>query len=126
MKKFIKIDYQIHKVLLFVGILSAITFYFWLFVGPICYLYVTVSDIANLSNKSKSSYSKFRLFHLICGVLYFILFFIVPTKYNEFTKSYLDRDYLMLVFWYILPVCFLLLHFYLTKKEYQNFISHKL
>jgi hypothetical protein len=123
MKKFIEIDFTVHKVLLVIGLLSAILFYFWLFIGPVCYLYVTVSDIVNLSNNRKSAYSKFRWFHLIFGVLYILLFFVVPSKYYEFTRNYIDRDYLMLVFWYILPVCFLLLHYYLTKKEYQNFIS---
>ncbi len=126
MKKFIEIDFTVHKVLLVIGLLSAILFYLWLFIGPVCYLYVTVSDIVNLSNNRKSAYSKFRWFHLIFGVLYILLFFVVPSKYYEFTRNYIDRDYLMLVFWYILPVCFLLLHYYFTKKDYQNFISHKL
>lgn len=126
MRKFIEIDFTVHKVLLVIGLLSAITFYFWLFMGPICYLYITFSDIINLYNNRKSTYTNFRLLHLIFGILYIVLFFVIPSKYYEFTRTYIDRDNLMLVFWYILPVCFLLIHYYITKKDYQNFISNKL
>ena len=123
MKNFIEIYYKIHKVLVFIVPLAVITFFFWLYLGPLTYIYVTISDILNLIKRRESSFTKYRLIHLIVGFVYLNCFFISPFLSPKYITSQIDRDYFMLIFWYALPLCFFIFHFYFTKKDYQDFIS---
>lgn len=120
MKNFIKTDYRIHKVLAVIVPLAVLTFYFWLYLGPLCYLYVTLSDIVHLVTRKESIVSKIRLIHLSGGILYIFCFFVLPILYPEIMRSYIDRDYFMYIFWYGLPVCFFYLHYSFTRKDFLN------
>lgn len=123
MKNLIEIDYKIHKVLVFVVPLAVITFFFWLYLGPLTYLYVTVSDVLNLLKRRNSNFTKYRLVHLIVGYLYLSCFFISGFISSKWVAAHIGRDLFMFVFWYMLPLCFFFFHFYFTKKDYQDFIS---
>ncbi len=121
MKKFIEIDYTIHKVLAVIVPLAVVTFYFWLYVGPLCYLYVSFSDIVHLITRRESIVSKKRLLHFTGGIIYIIIFFVLPSLYFEVIRSNFDRDNFMLIFWYALPFCLFYFHFNFTRKDFLDF-----
>lgn len=123
MKNLIEIDYKIHKVLVFVVPLAVFTFFFWLYLGPLTYLYVTVSDVLNLLKRRNSNFTKYRLVHLIVGYLYLSCFFISGFISSKWVATHISREFYMFIFWYMLPLCFFFFHFYFTKKDYQDFIS---
>lgn len=120
MKSFLKTDYTIHKVLAVIVPLAVLSFYFWLYLGPICYLYLTFSDIVHLITKKSSIVSKKRLLHLAGGILYILCFFVLPILYPAIMRTYIDRDIFMYIFWYGLPLCFFYFHFSFIRKDFLD------
>lgn len=120
MEKFIKIDYSIHKVLAVLVPVAVLSFYLWLYLGPLCYLYVTFSDIIHLIKRKSSIVTRNRLLHLVLGILYILCFFVLPILYPSIMRTFTNRDTFMYLFWYGLPLCFFYIHFSLIRRDFLD------